>query len=69
MKKFLLGILIGIAAICCFIYCGGGSILKAVGRKTIEVGERVEVYEKALKDATQGLLKKKDVIEKEIRKE
>jgi len=58
MKKFILGIIIGVALIVVFIYLGGGNALKDVGKKTIEVGERVEVYEKALKDVTQGLLEK-----------
>jgi hypothetical protein len=59
MKKFFLGIFIGVVLILLFTYLGGGSALKIVGEKTIEVGERVEVYEQALKDATQGLLTKK----------
>ena len=59
MKKFILGIIVGAALLVVFIYVGGGTALKIVGKKTIEVGERVEVYEKALKDVTDGLLKEK----------
>jgi hypothetical protein len=55
MKKFILGIIIGVALIVVFIYLGGGNALKIVGKKTIELGERVEVYEKAFKDVTQGV--------------
>jgi hypothetical protein len=69
MKKFILGILIGVVLILLFTYLGGGSALQILGRKTIEVGERVEVYEQALKDATQGLLTKKGEGAKEITKE
>jgi hypothetical protein len=69
MKKFILGIFIGIILILLFTYLGGGSALKTVGEKTIEVGERVEVYEQALKDATQGLWKKKGEGPKETIKE
>ena len=58
MKKFILGIIIGAALIVVFIYLGGGNALKIVGKKTIEVGERVEVYEKALKDVARGLHEK-----------
>jgi hypothetical protein len=58
MKKFILGIIIGVALIVVFIYLGGGNALKIVGKKTIEIGERVEVYEKAFKDVAQGLLEK-----------
>ena len=59
MKKFILGIIIGVFLIFLFTYLGGGAALKTLGKKTIEVGERVEVYEQALKDATQGFLTKK----------
>jgi hypothetical protein len=59
MKKFILGVFIGILLIVLFTYLGGGAALKIVGKKTIELGERVEIYEKALKDVTDGLLKEK----------
>jgi hypothetical protein len=68
MKKFILGIIIGIVLILLFTYLGGGAALKTLGKKTIEVGERVEVYEQALKDATQGFLTKKGEGEKDIKK-
>lgn len=69
MKKFILGIFIGVVLIVLFTYLGGGSALKTVGKKTIEVGERVELYEQALKDAAQELLIKKVRDEKEATKE
>jgi hypothetical protein len=59
MKKFVFGIFIGILLIVLFTYLGGGAALKILGKKTIELGERVEIYEKALKDVTHGLLKEK----------
>jgi hypothetical protein len=59
MKKFILGIFIGVLLIILFTYLGGGAALKIVGKKTIELGERVEVYEKALKDVSERLLKEK----------
>ena len=59
MKKFILGIVIGVLLIIAFTYLGGGTALKILGKKTIEVGERIEVYEKALKDVAQGLVKEK----------
>ena len=59
MKKFILGIFIGVLLIVLFTYLGGGSALKIVGKKTIDLGERVEVYEKALKDVTNELLREK----------
>jgi hypothetical protein len=59
MKKFILGVFIGVLLIILFTYLGGGAALKIVGKKTIELGERVEVYEKALKDVADKLLKEK----------
>ena len=59
MKKFILGIIVGAALLVVFIYVGGGTALKVVGKKAIEIGEKVEMYEKVLKDTTQGLLDKK----------
>ena len=69
MKKFILGIVIGILLIFLFTYLGGGSVLQTIGRKTIDVGERIEVYEKALKDVTQDILKKKEGMGREIKKQ
>ncbi len=59
MKKFILGIFIGVLLIILFTYLGGGAALKIAGKKTIELGERVEVYEKALKDVADKLLKER----------
>ncbi len=59
MKKFILGVFIGILLIVLFTYLGGGAALKIVGKKTIELGEKVEVYEKALKDVTDGIMKER----------
>jgi hypothetical protein len=59
MKKFILGIIVGAALLVVFIYVGGGHALKVVGKKAIEIGEKVEMYEKILKDSTHGLLDKK----------
>jgi hypothetical protein len=59
MKKFLLGVFIGVLLIILFTYLGGGAALKIAGKKAIERGERIEVYEKALKDVIKGLLKEK----------
>jgi hypothetical protein len=59
MKKFILGLVIGVLLIIAFTYLGGGAALKFVGKKTIEVGEKVEIYEKALKDVAQGFVKEK----------
>ncbi len=59
MRKFILGVFIGILLIILFTYLGGGAALKVAGKKAIELGEKVEVYEKALKDVSKSLLKEK----------
>jgi hypothetical protein len=69
MKKFILGIVIGVLLIFLFTYLGGGSVLQIIGQKTIDVGERIEVYEKALKDVTQDILRKKEDMGREIKKQ
>jgi hypothetical protein len=59
MKKFILGIIVGVALLVVFIYVGGGNALKVAGKKAIEIGEKIEMYEKVLKDTTRGLFDKK----------
>ncbi|HEY4706067.1 MAG TPA: hypothetical protein VII64_01315 [Thermodesulfobacteriota bacterium] len=49
MKKFLIGVLIGIVALGAFLYFGGPKYLKLIGSKTEEAGERLEKYEKSFK--------------------
>lgn len=49
--RFLLGVIVGIILAFLFIYWGGGKILKKTGEKAVEVGEKVEKYEKAFKEA------------------
>ena len=49
MKKFILGVIIGILALAAFLYFGGPKYLKIFGAKTEEAGERLERYEKGLK--------------------
>jgi CHASE3 domain sensor protein len=49
MKKFILGVLIGILALAAFLYFGGPKYLKIFGAKTEEAGERLEKYEKGFK--------------------
>jgi len=48
---------VGIILSFLFIYFGGGEILKVLGQKAIDAGERIKVYEKAFKE-TVGKMKK-----------
>ncbi len=49
MKKFLIGLAIGIIALGAFLYFGGPGYLKLIGSKTEQAGERLEKYEKSFK--------------------
>lgn len=49
--RFLVGVIVGIILAFLFIYWGGGKFLKTTGEKAVEIGEKVEKYEKAFKEA------------------
>lgn len=49
MKKFIIGVVIGVVALAAFLYFGGPKYLKAFGSKTEQAGENLEKYEKELK--------------------
>ncbi len=61
MGRFILGIVVGIFLILLFTYLGGGEVLQKLGKMTVEVGERIQVYERVLKDAANEILRKKEV--------
>lgn len=64
MKKFILGVVIGIIALAAFLYFGGPKYLKIFGAKTEEAGERLEIYEKKLKHTAEEAAEKvKDTAE------
>lgn len=56
MKRFLLGVFIGVVLIVLFAYFGGAEVLKAIGREAIRLGEEVEVYEKQLKEMVKRIM-------------
>lgn len=58
MKKFILGVIIGILALAAFLYFGGPKYLKIFGAKTEEAGERLEKYEKGLKHTAEEATEK-----------
>jgi hypothetical protein len=58
MKHFLLGVLVGVILTICFVYFGGGKALQLVGTATSELGKRMQVVEKNLKDTTPTETKK-----------
>lgn len=58
MKRFLLGIIIGILALAAFLYFGGPRYLKIFGAKTEEAGERLEKYEKGFKKSADEVAEK-----------
>ena len=50
MMKFLLGLLAGIVLLVLFFYFGGPKYVTSFGAKTEAAGERLEQYEKKLKE-------------------
>lgn len=58
MKKFILGVIIGVLALAAFLYFGGPKYLKIFGAKTEEAGERLEKYEKGLKHTAEEATEK-----------
>lgn len=64
MKKFIIGVIIGIVVLAAFLYLGGPKYMKIFGAKTEEAGERLERYEKGLKQTTDEAAEKlKDTAE------
>lgn len=51
MKKFILGFFLGIAVLFAFLYFGGARYVKVFGVKTEEAGEKLEKYEKQIKES------------------
>ncbi len=51
--RFLLGVIVGIILAFLFIYWGGGKLLKETGERAVKVGEKMEQYKKAFKEAFQ----------------
>jgi H+/gluconate symporter-like permease len=60
MIRVMLGMMVGIAFFVVFLYFGGPKYLKKFGAKTEEVAERLEGYEKGVKE---GARKAKEGVE------
>lgn len=58
MKKILFGFVIGVAALVVFLYFGGARYVKLFGAKTEQAGEKLEAYEKEMKEKTREAEKK-----------
>ncbi|MBI5886658.1 MAG: hypothetical protein HZB85_08800 [Deltaproteobacteria bacterium] len=54
MIKMFMGFCIGVAVMLAFLYLGGGTWLREFGSTTERAGAHLEVYEKRLKESTQG---------------
>ncbi|MEK6791154.1 MAG: hypothetical protein AABY45_05565 [Deltaproteobacteria bacterium] len=61
MKKFIIGVLLGIVGLGIFMYLGGSKYVKALGSGTEKAGAKLERYEKQVqetaKDAKQAASK------------
>lgn len=52
MKRFILGIVIGIILLILFVYFGGADYLKTAGKAVEKAGSELEQYEKKIKELT-----------------
>lgn len=50
MKKFIIGVVLGIIVLVVFLYLGGAKYVKIFGSKTEEAGAKLEKYEKRMKE-------------------
>ncbi len=48
MKKIILGIIVGCIIFIAFLSFGGAGYVKSLGKQTVEVGKKLEGYEKEL---------------------
>ncbi|HBO84446.1 MAG: hypothetical protein A2073_01830 [Deltaproteobacteria bacterium GWC2_42_11] len=66
MKKFILGVIIGIVLLAAFVYFGGGDFLRHAGKEVEKAGGELKQYEYKLKDsakkAEEGFEKVKEKI-------
>ncbi len=49
MKRFILGFLIGVAALVLFVYYGGAGYMVDLGSRTERAGKKLQTYERQLK--------------------
>lgn len=72
MRKFLLGVVVGILISFLFIWFGGGKTVKKIGENLSETGKKMEVMEEKIKkekdEVWDGIKKKFLKDEKEIQK-
>jgi len=54
MKNFLLVVILAVILFVMFVYFGGGTAVKYVGKKMISVGEYIEGLETQMKNYIQG---------------
>ena len=58
MKKFIVGIIVGILLFAFFVFFGGGDYLKKLAARTDKAGSEVVNYEKQLKKQVQSVRQK-----------
>ncbi|MBI5599695.1 MAG: hypothetical protein HY890_08190 [Deltaproteobacteria bacterium] len=51
MKKVILGIILGLVMFVVFIAFGGARYMVRFGKKTIDAGQKLQVYEKEIKES------------------
>ena len=65
MRKYLLGVLIGLIVIFAFVFLGGGKYLRIFGAKTEEAGGKIEHVGKEMKEGAETA---KKTVEKTVEK-
>ena len=72
MRKFLLGVIVGILISFLFIWFGGGKTVKKIGENLSETGKKMEVMEEKIKkekdEVWDGIKKRFFKEEREIQK-
>lgn len=72
MRKFLLGVIVGILIFLFFLWYGGGKTVKKIGESLTDTGKKMEVLEEKIKrekdEVWDGIKKRFFKEEREIKK-
>lgn len=66
MKRFLIGVVLGILLLFVFLYFGGPSYLETFGKKTEEAGKNLKKYEQTTRDTAKKVGEKFEDVKKKL---
>ncbi len=66
MKKFILGVIVGLALFAFFIFFGGGDYLKKLAVKTDKAGDKIVNYEDEFKRKVKEVKKKGTEVKEKV---